>query len=135
MELLAYTSDAAPGVDASDVFSIVAVSVRNNVNTGLTGVLFFKEARFLQILEGPKSEIAQVMERLAKDSRHTNIRTIGRMPIAARQFPEWNMKRVFNLSAEDEAAGLQSRLAKLPLGGEFDKELSKFFGTGEQRAA
>ena len=135
MELLAYTSTAGEAVDGSDVFAIVAVSARNNAESELTGVLLFKDGRFLQVIEGPSASIDALMERIKRDNRHSNIRTIARTPIRARAFPGWNMKRIFNLTSGSDADEVRKTLMSLNVSDEFTREVQTFFEGPTQEAA
>ncbi len=135
MELVAYTSQASAGVDGSDVFGIVAVSARNNVNAGLTGVLFFKDSRFFQILEGSPDEIDHLLGKLQEDSRHHSVEIVSRTVTQQRYFPEWNMKRVFNLNADEESAQVREKVASLANGDGLCRELARFFDGENFKAA
>ena len=134
MELVAYTSEASAGIDGSDVFGIIAVAARNNINAGLTGVLFFKDGRFFQILEGPRATIDDLLDRLGNDPRHHSLTIVSRMETNQRYFPDWNMKRVFNLNAHEEAKHIRGKLASLGNGCALISELAKFFDDQSEAA-
>ena len=135
MELLAYTSTASEAVDGSDVFAIVAVSARNNVESELTGVLLFKDGLFLQIIEGPGASINTLMSRLERDNRHSDIRTIARKPITQRAFPKWNMKRLFNLATGSDTSEVRAKLMEMDISEEFAAEVRAFFDGPHKEAA
>lgn len=135
MELVAYTSEASDGIDGSDVFGIIAVAARNNINAGLTGVLFFKDGRFFQILEGSPEAIDALFGRLKKDGRHHSLTIISRIPTQQRYFPEWNMKRIYNVNAHEEAVLIRQKLASLNDGRALISELAKFFDDEGSEAA
>lgn len=135
MELVAYTSVASDGIDGSDIFGIIAVSARNNINAGLTGVLFFKDGRFFQILEGPGKSIDDLLDRLGSDPRHHSLTIVSRTATKQRYFPEWNMKRVFNLNAHEEAKNIREKLMSFRNGRALISELAKFFDDEGSEAA
>ena len=135
MELLAYTSRAAPGVDGSDVFGIVAASARNNVEARITGILFFKDSSFFQIVEGPSESLDRLLSVLAMDTRHSDLRIKARLGIARRHFPEWNMKRISNLNASEESADVRSKIAAICDSDELSRELARFFHDARSEAA
>jgi hypothetical protein len=80
----------------------------------VTGLLLFHRGWFLQVLEGPLEAVDDTFDRIRRDGRHTDIRTVADLPIAARAFGDWTM------SAEklDELAS--GELAQLGLDDGFD---------------
>lgn len=102
MYLIIYTSQFT-GVtdDINSVLSdIVTVAKIKNPLDNITGVLFFHNGRFLQILEGEAVALEKLMQILARDPRHQQIQRIVDEPILERGFSAWNMD-FFNLSDED----------------------------------
>lgn len=92
---LAYFSQAAEGVDSYDIENIVAASHRNNARHGLSGVLIFGKGIFFQVLEGPKTNVLHLMEKVRKDPRHTNIVVFtATEAFEDRLFPSWDMELV-----------------------------------------
>ena len=96
MELksLTYTSWAKPGLRAEDVESILEAARINNPMQGLSGVLIFNGANFMQILEGVEPAVDELMARLKRDKRHSNIAIRDEQWIARRNFPNWAMAYV-----------------------------------------
>jgi hypothetical protein len=78
--------DAAEMVDG-----IVARASSNNRLRGVTGLLLFHRGWFLQVLEGPLEAVDDTFDRIRRDDRHTDIRTVADLPIAARAFGDWTM--------------------------------------------
>ena len=68
---------------------------------GVTGVLFFHKNKFVQIIEGTKENLIQLMNSISKDSRHENVNYLFNEPIEERGFESWNMDS-FNLSNENK---------------------------------
>lgn len=96
MELksLTYTSWAKPGLRAEDVESILEAARINNPMQGLSGVLIFNGANFMQILEGVEPAVDELVARLKRDKRHSNIAIRDEQWIARRNFPNWAMAYV-----------------------------------------
>ena len=65
---------------------------------GITGALIFENNRFGQVIEGPRTQIEDLWEKIQKDTRHKNIRLIESKPIENRSFSKWTM--VFQGSEE-----------------------------------
>lgn len=63
----------------------------NNPLEGITGVLIFNGAAFLQILEGGQSAVDDLARRLASDPRHSNMSIRDERLISERTFPDWSM--------------------------------------------
>ena len=93
MELksLIYTSWANPSLRPEDVDSILASARINNPLQGLSGVLIFNGANFMQILEGVEPAIDELVARLKNDKRHSNMSIRDVRMIARRTFPDWAM--------------------------------------------
>lgn len=88
---LTYISTARPGVDDFAASSILKVSQRNNARDAITGLLMFDGKRFLQALEGHEALIERAFDRIRDDPRHFACVALGRVPIEARAFGEWDM--------------------------------------------
>lgn len=73
------------------VADIVGKSTRNNHRAGVTGLLLVHRGWFLQVLEGPLEVVDDTFDRIRRDLRHTDIRTVADLPIAARAFGDWGM--------------------------------------------
>lgn len=108
MHQLVYVSDAAPGLASQDVFRIIEQSARNNPSADITGFLIYRGGRFLQLIEGPLMSLESLLQVLARDPRHQSIRVLSRVPIVARAFPRWRMRRVG--TDDDVAADLEASL-------------------------
>lgn len=99
---------------AEMVADIVAASARNNRLRGVTGLLLFHRGWFLQVLEGPLEAVDDAFDRIRRDDRHTDIRTVADLPIAARAFGDWTM------SAERLDQVASDELDQLGLSQDFD---------------
>jgi len=94
---LMYASRAIPAVDQDELIAIVRKSKSNNPKLGVTGVLCFSEGIFLQALEGGRSAVNQLYNRIAADPRHTQVELLNYSEIGERRFAGWSMGQV-NLS-------------------------------------
>jgi hypothetical protein len=73
------------------VAEVVAKSSENNRMCRVTGLLLVHRGWFLQVLEGPLEAVDDTFDRIRRDHRHTDIRTVADLPIAARAFGDWTM--------------------------------------------
>ncbi len=91
---LMYASRAVPAVDQDELLSILRKSKANNPPLGVTGVLCFSEGIFLQVLEGGRSAVNRLYNRIASDSRHTQVELLSYEEIGERSFAGWSMGQV-----------------------------------------
>ncbi len=91
---LMYASRAVASVDQEELFAIVRKSKANNPSLGVTGVLCFSEGIFLQALEGGRSAVNKLYNRIATDSRHTQVELLSYEEIGERRFAGWSMGQV-----------------------------------------
>ncbi len=94
LQRLIYASRWAPEIaDSIDetVHRIVTVSIGNNRLVDISGLLLAHEGWFVQVLEGGRPKIAAAMDRIFRDSRHTEVHILSSGSIPSRSFREWNM--------------------------------------------
>lgn len=89
---LKYLSEAQTRVNVWSLTEIVNVSVDWNELHQITGMLFFEQGYFGQILEGTRGEVEVVWDRIKRDSRHHNIELLSITETKERRFPKWSMK-------------------------------------------
>lgn len=89
---LKYLSEAETTMNIWGLTSIVDASLVSNKLHSITGMLFFDQGYFGQILEGTRSAVEETWGRIQKDSRHTHIELLGITEIKERRFPNWSMK-------------------------------------------
>jgi hypothetical protein len=89
-----YASRAVPAIDQEELIAILRKSKANNPPIGVTGVLCFSEGIFLQVLEGGRSAVNQLYNRIASDPRHTDVELLCYEEIGERHFAGWSMGQV-----------------------------------------
>ena len=87
---------------ASAITSILAKSQANNERVGVTGALMFNSGCFAQVLEGSRSAIEDVFERIQQDDRHGEVSLLAFDPAPVRAFQNWSMGFV-GASVDDAA--------------------------------
>lgn len=88
---LIYTSTISDSFVVDDIHAIMDAAKRNNVDTGLTGLLYFNRQYFLQCIEGGRAEVNFTYNKILGDSRHKNVTILSYEEISERQFPSWQM--------------------------------------------
>ena len=94
---LMYASRATEAINQDALQSILKKSVANNPRAGVTGVLCFSGDIFLQVLEGGRSKVSALYNRIAQDPRHRDVVLLSYEEIGERSFAGWAMGQV-NLS-------------------------------------
>ena len=72
---IAYVSDYTGSLSTiSDDLPAICKTAQNiNPTLGITGVLFYHNGKFMQVIEGERGILETLMDKLGLDSRHTNI--------------------------------------------------------------
>ena len=85
-----YASEAvgATGVSTLSIAQILGASEVNNRRDQITGCVMFHQGHILQVLEGERADLDRLMRRLLVDPRHSGLRVLCDMPIAARTMHE-----------------------------------------------
>ena len=92
---LVYCSQVSDGIDQTEVDAIVATARRFNPALGITGVLVFGSGVFFQWIEGPKTNVLELVNRIEADSRHKQMTILSSdEEIRERIFPTWDMELV-----------------------------------------
>ena len=91
---LMYASRVAEGLKPDALHAILKKSTTNNPTIGVTGVLCFSGSVFLQVLEGGRSQVSALYNRIATDPRHSQVELLCFEEIAERRFAGWSMGQV-----------------------------------------
>jgi len=91
---LMYASRATQAVNQEELLAILRKSKANNPAVGITGVLCFSEGIYLQALEGGRSAVNKLYNRIAADTRHTDVELLSYEEIGERRFAGWSMGQV-----------------------------------------
>ena len=88
---LVYVSEAVEDISYTDILEILQVSRRHNQRDEISGILIFREGRFLQLLEGPEVKVRQALGRVLLDERHFSLRVLTEVHSEKRIFDAWFM--------------------------------------------
>ena len=91
---LMYASRVADTLKPEGLNAIMRKSTANNPSVGVTGVLCFSGEVFLQVLEGGRSQVSKLYNRIAQDPRHTDVVLLSYDEIDERSFAGWSMGQV-----------------------------------------
>jgi hypothetical protein len=88
---LIYLSSATVPFSKQELIDLLAKSRENNSRLGVTGMLLFKEGKFLQALEGEEETVTGLYNKISLDPRHDQCMIVSRSRLAGRDFPDWSM--------------------------------------------
>ncbi|WP_038172633.1 BLUF domain-containing protein [Vibrio pacinii] len=88
---LVYASTIEQGFDLSTVEEIISSARKHNSALDVTGMLCFDRHYFLQCLEGSRTNVNAVYQRILNDKRHSSIIMLDYREVSARDFSHWSM--------------------------------------------
>jgi hypothetical protein len=106
-----YISAAVEPMRPAALERLLATCRANNERFGLTGLLVYKDDRFMEALEGPKENVKRMYASIREDERHEGlIQMVGR-PVGERDFPGRPMAFRADGASEIVDAGRETPLA------------------------
>jgi hypothetical protein len=91
MFYLIYVSNATHPLADRELDAILEASRNGNERLQVTGLLLYKDASFMQLLEGEETTVRSLLEKITCDPRHYNVTTLQSGETESRQFPDWSM--------------------------------------------
>jgi len=91
---LVYASQFATHCDDQDALDIVEISTINNRKLDITGVLCCSNRYYLQCLEGSRTEVNHLYQKITADNRHHDPVILMYQEILHRQFDDWYMGHI-----------------------------------------
>lgn len=97
MHMISYVSDTlvSPPVIKNEMVDIVSSAHKRNKKMDITGVLFFENNHFFQIIEGKEDNLRDIYQRIERDHRHCRISKLLDQPVSARTFEEWSLETFY----------------------------------------
>lgn len=86
---LGFVSRSTHELGILGLVNLCVQSYCNNIELGLTGILFFDGQRFGQVLEGPRDTVNERWQVIQRDQRHEALHVIAHKDIARRSFSDW----------------------------------------------
>lgn len=77
--------------DHDAVEALVRQAAANNARDRITGLLTWSDDAFLQVIEGPRSALCELLWRLQADPRHDGVLLIEFRPAAGRITQTWSL--------------------------------------------
>lgn len=105
---VAYVSRATDSTNMNEINELLRKARDFNLANAITGCLIYSSGYFLQLIEGRKEIIDSLMQRIRRDSRHTDVTTIMQGFSKNRVFGDWSMA-FWDMSADaKKLAGLDA---------------------------
>jgi hypothetical protein len=81
-------------MQTDDLQELLEHARRSNAAKGITGALIYAEGTFLQILEGDKELLQDLMARIRRDLRHESVVVLRESEVPTAIFGSWKMAYV-----------------------------------------
>lgn len=91
---IVYSSQASRPMSLQDLESILDDARTGNEKRNITGALVFVDGVFLQILEGDKQAVRELMKSIEADERHFAVTVFHEGEAERPLFPDWRMAYV-----------------------------------------
>ena len=86
-----YVSTASEPMDDEDLAELLAQSRERNARNDITGMLLYKDSRFIQSLEGHEEHVQKIFDSIRRDDRHYDVQLLWLRYAQFREFPDWTM--------------------------------------------
>ncbi|MEI7530870.1 MAG: BLUF domain-containing protein [Betaproteobacteria bacterium] len=89
--VLVYVSQAIKPYLPTELSSLLSEYRINNQRMGITGMLLYKDGKFMQVLEGNESAVRELYRRIQTNPSHHQIELLFEGDQPKQQFKEWSM--------------------------------------------
>lgn len=91
MYQLIYLSTATHNMEDAALMALLNQSREKNRILEVTGALLYFEGKFMQLIEGSKTDIKSLYNVIRNDKRHSDVITVVEEEVGERLFPDWSM--------------------------------------------
>lgn len=88
---LIYTSYAAHPLTQTELYDLLASARTKNLTQQITGMLIYLQDRFIQVLEGERGVVRDLMDIIREDPRHKKVTIVLEGTSQKRIFKNWSM--------------------------------------------
>jgi len=89
---LSYLSEAVSDMSFLGLMRLLESARAFNQEHGITGILFYDNQQFGQIIEGERASVMKAWKRIQEDKRHHRIELLEIREISERSFPDWLLR-------------------------------------------
>ena len=105
---LVYSSIATQAFNTEQLQQLLQKAREYNQSQQITGMLLYRQACFIQVLEGPANHVDNLYARILTDQRHENLLLLYQSAVKQRYFADWAM--AFNADESDQIDGFSDFL-------------------------
>ncbi len=87
-----YASEASADLSTAELDRMCRSFAAANRKANITGMLFVVGDHFVQVLEGEREVVWELLRKVMKDQRNRRLRTLYHGRLMHRRFPSWNMR-------------------------------------------
>ena len=109
-----YASVATRPIEEGELLTMLKLAREKNTCLGITGMLLHCDGSFIQVIEGPKDRVMDLLRVIRQDPRHSRLGVLFEGPIKNRSFSQWSMG--FNRPSKEELALIEGYTPFLDLG-------------------
>ena len=91
---LIYSSQFKEDTKPNELANIHNAALSHNSKNGITGTLVFGDDKFIQYIEGERTQVNHLFRIIGADPRHEQVNILDFSEIAEREFDTWHMKLV-----------------------------------------
>ena len=88
-QVLHISRAANAAFDISDL-DILKQGVHRNSARGISGFLRREQGHYIQVLEGPRDSLIELLDKIMRDPRHFNMRILDLRRIEEREYRDWS---------------------------------------------
>jgi hypothetical protein len=105
---LSYLSEAVSDMSFLGLMRLLESARKFNLKHGITGILFYDNQQFGQIIEGERANVMKAWKRIQDDERHHRIELLEITEITERSYPDWLLRFYGGESLARDYPGLVS---------------------------
>lgn len=105
---LVYYSIANADFAESEILRMLDSARKFNKEQDITGCLLYHKGVFVQLLEGERTKVESLYQKISSDERHNHVTLLASAPKESRVFGYWEM--AFVPLNEDEASALSRQM-------------------------
>lgn len=88
---ISYLSKSTRPLAPGDLLALLEQCQKNNAAHGITGVLFYGNGTFLQVVEGEAEDVDRLIANIGRDPRHAEVQLLARKHVEQRDYADWTM--------------------------------------------
>ena len=88
---LVYVSRSTDDLTDEELHKLYNTCKEFNLAHSITGMLMYEKGKFIQVLEGYRNKINELVERIKEDRRNEELEIIYQAEVPEREFESWSM--------------------------------------------